>query len=123
MIVYVDEASFRQCPTLQTWAPLNRPPGIPTRGERNTPKILGTVILQNAKIAYHHQTEYFNNVTYLAFMQEVVMPTYYRRGHRVYLIQDNASYHTHPEVLAWFKMERWRLEVFPLRKYSPKLNA
>ena len=48
VIVDVDEASFRQCPTLhQTWAPLNCRPEIPTRGERNTQKILGTVSLHD----------------------------------------------------------------------------
>jgi transposase len=62
-------------------------------------------------------------VTYRAFVQEVVLPNYYRRGLRVYLIQDNASYHTHPEVWSWFKKQRHRLEVFPLPKYSPELNA
>jgi transposase len=124
VIVYVDEASFRQCPTLpQTWAPLNCRPEIPTRGERNTQKILGAVRLQDAKFAYRHQTEYFNHVTYQSFVQDIILPTYYRRGHRIYLIQDNASYHTHPEVWTWFKEQRPRLEVFPLPKYSPEFNA
>jgi hypothetical protein len=60
----VDEASFRQCPTLhQTWAPQNCRPEIPTRGERHTQKILGAVSLQGAKFAYRHQTEYFNHLT------------------------------------------------------------
>jgi transposase len=43
--------------------------------------------------------------------------------HRIYLIQDNASYYTHPEVWAGFQAERRRLKVFPLPKYSPELNA
>jgi hypothetical protein len=30
---------------------------------------------------------------------------------------------THPEVWTWFKEQRHRLEVFPLPKYSPELNA
>jgi hypothetical protein len=29
-------------------------------------------------------------------LDQVVLPTFYRRGHRVYLIHDNASYHQHP---------------------------
>ncbi|HUD83606.1 MAG TPA: IS630 family transposase [Candidatus Saccharimonadales bacterium] len=123
-IVYVDEASFRQCPTLhQTWAPLNCRPEIPTRGERNTQKILGALSLREAKFAYRHPTEYFNHVTYQAFVQEIILPTYDRRGHRIYLIQDNASYHTPPEVWAWFKEPRHRLEVFPRPKYSPEFNV
>lgn len=124
VIVYEDEASFRQSPTLhQTWAPVNCRPEIPTRGQRHTQKILGAVSLAKAQFAYRHQTEYFNRRTYLAFVQDVVLPTYYRRGHRLFLIQDNASYHTHPEVAAFFQEERRRMEVFPLPKYSPEFNA
>jgi transposase len=124
VIVFTDEASFRQSPTLhQTWAPCNSRPQIPTRGERNTQKILGAVALCSAKFAYRHQTEYFNHTTYRAFVQEVIVPCYYRRGHRIFLIQDNASYHKHPEVWNFFKEERNKIEVFPLPKYSPEFNA
>ena len=124
VIVFVDEASFRQTPTRhQTWAPRNCRPEIPTRGQRHTQKILGRVSLQGAHFAYRHQTEDFNQQTYGAFSTDVSLPTYYRRGHRLYLIQDNASYHTPPAVWAGFQAERRRLEVFPLPKYSPELNA
>ena len=88
----MDAASFRQCPTLhQTWAPRNCRPEIPTRGQRNTQKILGAVSLQQAQFAYRHQTEYFNRFTYQSFVHDVILPTYYRRGHRIHLIQDHAS--------------------------------
>jgi len=124
VIVFTDEASFRQSPTLcQTWAPRRHRPHIPTRGERNTQKVLGAVALQSAKFVYRHQEEYFNHLTYRSFVQEVILPGYYRRGHRVYLIQDNASYHKQPEVWEFFKDERKRLEVFSLPKYSPEFNA
>ncbi len=124
VIVYGDEASFRQSPTLyRTWAPLNTQPKIPTRGERNTQKILGAVSLDDGTFAYRHQTEYFDHHTYRAFVEQVVLPTFYRRRHRVFLIQDNASYHTKPELWDWFKQERRHLEVFPLPKYSPEFNA
>jgi hypothetical protein len=44
MIVFEDEASFRQTPTLyRTWARRGQQPQIPTRGERHTQKILGAV--------------------------------------------------------------------------------
>ena len=75
VIIYEDEASFRQTPTLhQTWAPLNSQPRIPTRGERNTQKILGAVSL-NGQFVYRHQTEYFNAQTYRRFLAEAVLPT------------------------------------------------
>jgi len=124
VIVYEDEASFRQSPTIhQTWAPRNCRPEIPTRGERHTQKILGAVALRPARFAWRHQTDYFNHLTYLSFVDEVLLPSFYRRGHRVFLIQDNASYHTHPEVTAWFGKQHRRLAVFGLPKYSPDFNA
>jgi transposase len=124
IIVYEDEASFRQSPTLhQTWAPLNSQPRIPTRGERNTQKILGALALTDGQFAYRHQTEYFNTATYGQFLDEVGLPTFYRPGHRVYLIHDNASYHQHPDLQAWYRAQSKRLEVCPLPKYSPDFNA
>jgi len=124
VIVYADEASFRQTPTLhQTWARRNSQPQIPTQGQRNTQKILGAVSLYTGAFAYQHQTEYFNATTYLAFLQEQVLPSFYRRGHRVYLIVDNASYHKKPEVYEWLSDNRHRIEVFHLPPYSPELNA
>ena len=124
MIVFVDEASFRQSPTLhQTWAPRNQRPEIPTRGERKTQKVLGAVSLQGAQFSYRHQLEYFDQNTYRSFLEEVVLPTYHRPRRRIYLIQDNASYHKAPEVWEWFREQRRRIEVFPLPKYSPEFNA
>jgi transposase len=123
-MVYVDEASFRQSPTLhRTWAPRNSQPRIPTLGQRNTQKILGAVAVSTGQFACRHQTAYFNAQTYLAFVAEEVLPVFYRRGHRVRLIQDNASYHKKPEVYEWFASERKRLEVTCLPEYSPEFNA
>jgi transposase len=124
VIVYEDEASFRQTPTLcRTWAPRNSQPQIPTRGQRHTQKILGAVSLEEAHFAYRHQTEYFNALNFVAFLETVVLPHFYRRGHRVFLINDNASYHKKPEVQAWLAAhQRWIL-VFPLPAYSPEYNA
>lgn len=124
LIVYEDEASFRQSPTLhQTWAPLNSQPRIPTCGQRNTQKILGAIALKGGRFAYRHQAEYFNTETYGQFLDQVVLPTFYRRGHRVFLIHDNASYHQHPDLQAWYQSQASRLEICPLPKYSPEFNA
>ena len=124
VIVYEDEASFRQTPTLsRTWARRGQQPQIPTRGERNTQKILGAVSVPVGDFVWRHQTEYFNAQTYLAFLDGDLLPHYYRRRHRVYLIQDNASYHKKPEVLAFFAKHARQIEVFPLPPYSPDFNA
>jgi len=124
LIVYEDEASFRQSPTLhQTWAPLNSQPSIPTKGARNTQKVLGAVALHTAKFVYRIQEEYFNHETYISFLQDCVLQKLYKRNHRIFLIQDNASYHKKPETYEWFKENRDRMEVFCLPRYQPQLNA
>ena len=124
MIVYEDEASFRQTPTLyRTWARRGCQPQIPTRGERNTQKVLGAVSVPDGRFVWRHQTEYFNAATYLSFIEGALLPQFYRRRHRVFLIQDNASYHKKPEVWDWFGQHRRHVEVFLLPSYSPELNA
>ncbi|HTF25165.1 MAG TPA: transposase, partial [Candidatus Limnocylindria bacterium] len=70
-----------------------------------------------------HQEDNFQWETYLAFVEQVVVPAFYRRRHRIYLIQDNATYHTKPEVSHWFRANRRYVKVFPLPPYWPELNA
>jgi len=124
VIVFEDEASFRQTPTLHaTWARLASQPQIPTRGERHTQKIFGAVGLDDARFVYLHQQEYFQWETYVGFLDQVLVPQFYRRGHRVFLIQDNASYHKKQETWEWFAQNRRYVEVFPLPRYWPELNA
>ena len=107
VVIHEDEASFRQSPTLhQTWAICNSQPQIPTRGKRNTQKILAGVDIGSGKFAYRHQTEYFNADSYVHFLEHTLLPGFYRRNHRVYLIQDNASYHKKPEVYEWFSARK-----------------
>jgi hypothetical protein len=68
-------------------------PQIPTRGERHTQKVFGAVRLDDVSFTYLHQQDYFQWETYLAFLEQVVVPAFYCRRHRIYLIQGNASYH------------------------------
>ena len=124
MIVFEDEASFRQTPTLHaTWARRGSQPQIPSRGERHTQKIFGAVRLDDAGFIYLHQEDYFQWETYLAFVEQVVVPAFYRGRHRIYLVQDNASYHKKQETYDWFQANRRYVEVFQLPPYWPELNA
>lgn len=96
---------------------------MPTLGKRKSQKLLAGVEPATGKFAYRCQSEYFNAETYIAFLDEILLPSFYKRNHRVFLIQDNASYHKAPEVYAWFKANRKRLEVFLLPPYSPEFNG
>ena len=112
IIVYQDEASFRQTPTLyQTWARINSQPKISTKGTRNTQKIFGAVAPHTAQFIYQHTEKSFNYETYIEFLDQHLIPNFYRKSHRVYLIQDNASYHKKPETYAWFQANRKYVEV------------
>jgi transposase len=106
-----------------TWARVASQPHIPTRGERNTQKIFAAVRLDTAQFIYLHQQDYFQWETYVAFLDQVLVPAFYRRGHRVFLIQDNASYHKKQETYQWFAQHRRYVEVFQLPPYWPELNA
>lgn len=85
--------------------------------------MLGAVSVPGGQFVWRHQTDYFNADTYVSFLDEVLLPAYYRKDHRVFLIQDNASYHKKPEVWDWFKTHRRQVEVFLLPPYSPEYNA
>lgn len=123
-MVFSDEASFRQTPTLHaTWARRGSQPQIPTLGQRHTQKVFGAVSVPQGRLVWRHQTEYFHWESYLGFVEGEILTRLYRRGHRVFLIQDNASYHKKREVYEWFGKQRRYLEVFQLPPYSPELNA
>ena len=59
----------------------------------------------------------------MSFVDGVLLPHYYRRRHRVHLIQDNASFHKKPGVLEFFAKHSRQIEVFSLPPYSPDFNA
>ena len=88
-------------------------------GHRNTLKIFGTIELYGGRFLYHFQ-EVFNAQTYIGYLERIVR-SYFPR--KVYLIQDNASYHKDRDVWAWFSDHRTSLQVHNLPAYSPQLNA
>jgi transposase len=92
---------------------------IPTTGQRNTLKIFGTIELYRARFLYHFQ-KVFNAETYRAYLERIVR-CYFQQ--KVYLIQDNASYHKDRGVWTWFADHRKHIEVYNLPAYSPELNA
>jgi transposase len=94
------------------------------RGENDTPRrSWGRSAFPPAILFGDTRREYFNAETYLSFVDGVLLPHYYRRRHRVYLIQDNASFHKKPGVLEFFAKHSRQIEVFSLPPYSPDFNA
>jgi transposase len=88
-------------------------------GQKRTLKIFGTIELFCARFLYHFQT-IFNADTYIGYL-ETILKKYFPR--KIYLIQDNASYHKNRNVWAWFSEHRRYIEVYNLPAYSPEFNA
>lgn len=123
LIVFEDEASFHQSPTLHaTWAPRHVQPEVLSGGQRNTQKIFGAVAVLTGQSLFRRREAQFNHDTYVEFLEDMTK-FFFRRGHRIYLIQDNASYHKHPTTYEWFSKNRKYMEVFNLPPYSPDFNA
>lgn len=102
---------------------MNSQPKIPTLGQRNTQKIFGAVELYSADFVFEHKNEQkFNHVTYVDFLEKM-LSHFYHKGKRIFLIQDNASYHKKSETYEWFMSHRKYIEVFNLPPYCPELNA
>ena len=70
----------------------------PHHRTRNTLKIFGTIELYGARFLYHFQTV-FNAETYIEYLERTLC-SYCPR--KIYLIQDNASYHKDRTVWTWF---------------------
>jgi len=120
VIIFTDEASFRQEPTLyQTWARRGCQPEIPTTGQRNTQKYFGAINLYTGGFTYHRD-EIFNAKNYILFLEHIldIYP-----DNKVFLIHDNAKYHKNDDVNDWLLEHVKKIEVYPLPPYSPKYNA
>ena len=82
-------------------------------------KIFGCVDVKTARFLYRRDAV-FNAETYIAFLEQVARQYH---GHRVFYVQDNASYHKDSDVWQWFKDNRKWIEVSNLPTYSPEFNA
>jgi len=119
-IVFADEASFRQDPTLfRTWARSGQQPHVPTYGKRNTRHVLGAVSLTGTSFTYRFAST-LNGESYLTFLQQLVNLF---APQPLAVIADNARYHKHPEVRAWCQAHADQLRHWFLPPYSPQLNA
>jgi transposase len=120
VLIFTDEASFRQDPTLhQTWARRGQQPLVLTTGQRHTQKIFGAVELFDAR-CFFHQDKVFNALTYVGFLDRL---TRAYPDQPINLIHDNAAYHKAPEVRAWLGQHGTHMRLHALPPYSPELNA
>ncbi|MBI5417030.1 transposase [Candidatus Poribacteria bacterium] len=78
---------------------------------------------QTGKFKCRYRTDMFNHETYIEFLEEILDFYCDHQYKKIFLIQDNASYHKHPDTYAWFSKNRKYIEVFNLPPYCPELNG
>ena len=124
ILLFEDEASFRQDPTLfRSWFRVGSEPQVLTLGQRNTQHVYGAIsIIPFGRFSYHfiNKGEKFNAGTYQKFLLMLLHKFYPKK---IFLIQDNASYHKNPDMLSWFEAHRQKIGHIPLPSHSPELNA
>lgn len=119
VIVFEDEAAFRQDPTLfRSWGRRGCRFYVPTYGQRNTQHIYGAVSAQDVRFSYRF-TDICNGSTHQGFL-EMLVRKYYPQ--KIFLVEDNARYHKSPEMWSWFDAHREEIEPWFLPPYSPKFN-
>lgn len=119
VIVFEDEAAFRQDPTLFcSWFRRGGGAYVPTYGQRNTQHVYGAVSLPSGQFSYRF-VDSCNGSTHQEFMEVLV-----RKFHpnKIFLVEDNAKYHKSSDMVSWFDAHRKEIEPWFLPPYSPEFN-
>jgi transposase len=118
-ILFGDEASFPQWGSLsRTWAPVGEQPIIKTSGSRKAFKVFGLIEYFTGKFYTKGIEGKFNSESYSSFLLEVMSKT---KKH-LFIIQDNARYHTSNEMKDFFKKHKDKMTVYNLPVYTPDFN-
>lgn len=119
IIVFEDEAAFRQDPTLfRSWFRCGCQAHVPTYGQRNTQHVYGAISLHEVRFTYRF-TDVCNVSTHQDFLELLVRKFY---PQKIFLIEDNAKYHKGTDMRFWFDAHRKEIEPWFLPPYSPEFN-
>jgi transposase len=119
LLLFGDEASFPQWGTLSyTWALTGYQPTVQTSGKRKAYKVFGLIDYFSGLMFYQGHTGRFNSESYQHFLLLVMQQT----DRHIFLIQDNARYHTSASMERFFIDHISRITVHPLPSYSPDYN-
>jgi transposase len=119
LLLFGDEASFAQWGSLgYTWAPVGEQPVVQTSGKRKGYKVFGLIEFFTGQLFYQGIEGRFNSESYKAFLTRLMEQT----TQPLFLVQDNARYHTSKAVKAFFVQHADRFHVVNLPSYSPDYN-
>lgn len=119
LLLFGDEASFAQWGSLgYTWAPIGEQPVVPTCGKRKSYKVFGLIDFFSGWLFYQGIEGRFSSASYIIFLTRLLEQT----TQPLFLVQDNARYHTSKAVKAFFAQHADRFHVVNLPSYSPDYN-
>lgn len=118
-VVFLDEFGYVRWPeSAPVWTAPERPVIAPRMGNNTQWRTIGSLNALTGRV------DYLDN--YIVGRRQIIafyaqLAQAYSHADRVFIVQDNWSLHTHPDVLA--ALQQWpRLEIVALPTYAPWLN-
>ncbi len=119
VMLFQDEASVKQHPTLSArWMLRGTKQYVNTLGNHAKVSIFGAINHTLGKV-YHMKSKTMNGKTFMKFMNRLLSS---HKGKKLFLVIDNAPWHTSLEVGKFIKKNKKRLEILWLPPYSPDFN-
>jgi transposase len=118
-LYFGDEAAVRSdYHSGTTWAPVGQTPVVETTGSRKTVSMLSAISLKG-KISFDARFGGVDSEVFIDFCKKLMSDA---GGKKVFLIVDNATYHTSAKTREFAAETEGRLTLFFLPTYSPELN-
>ncbi len=118
-ILFGDEAYCAQWGSLSyTWAKRGQVPTVKTSGKRKAYKVFGLIEFFSGRFFHQSHDGKFTAEAYQTFLLSVLAQT----SEHLFLIQDQARYHTSKALQRFFAQHQARLTVYNLPAYSPDYN-
>ncbi|MDD1778282.1 MAG: IS630 family transposase [Candidatus Helarchaeota archaeon] len=113
-----DEVHFGRYSTLiRTWAPKGKQPQVISASTRQHVGFFGVVNVKSGQLMTR-ESKVFNETNFMSFVRYLLSQV---KG-RIYLVLDNARWHTSKELKSLMSKHRRKFVCVYLPPYSPKLN-
>jgi transposase len=101
----------------RTWGLVGKTPTVIASGQRGKLNVL-SLVTKDGTLEYDVTAARINSDTYIEFLEDVLEG----RGRPLVLLLDSASFHHSKSVRNFVRLNRKRIRVFFLPKYSPEYN-
>lgn len=119
MIYFQDESSVSLAPALgTTWAKKGETPKVKVTGNRGS-ICLSSAISPAGRMVFRIEKKTVNSETFIDFLQQILKN---HPSRKIIIITDNYPAHDSGKVMRFVEMNKKKLAIYYLPKYSPDLN-